>query len=708
MKCAGSAFANETLANQNETQLQSIGCQAIRRRALRTTRLLRRAHSEANRDRWYGRCIHPVKFDCPKVSKRSSDVEKRYLVTLSFDSKMPVFSRQGDLMSRFIIRLATLLSASLILAARCGANDGIEPPAPIGNNPLVQQALQAELIGDSELRTAKLREVLTNNGEDETARWHAGFVNFENRWIPARIAHQAVAESKPIAEYRLLRDQYSSSFDGQIWLARWCRSRKLADRERLHWFNVLKIDPSNKEARLRLTVQEFGGRLVTADELQQWKNLMRQHRESLDEWTPKMTRWLLTIEMAESASDNDGWNSMIKITDPTAVAAMEMLFDEQKHAAKKSIVLALGNIQEQNATDALIRIALKVKDPSLVDLVTNQLTQRSWFGYVPTMLSYLETPVKYQYSIRTWRNTVYGQWLATKENFHASVAYSKSFHSQVPVITRKNDDLRLNRSGYYPDTDNKKQLKAINKESSLQVQKISRMIAKVERGNRQRSNLNQRIYHVLETATGERLGSNPKDWWEWWADHNEYFIKEEKPEYYVHRSHHRETPVRISFISCFVAGTPVWTDCGPLPIEQLRVGDRVLSQDSDSGELGYKLVLDTTIRPASPTLRIRVGNESIDSTLGHPFWVVGQGWKMAKLLKVGDRLHSVNGGRVIDAIEPGEELPAYNLVVHETNNYFVSKQQILVHDNTPRDGSKQPLPGWMHTSDEKQEPMKTD
>lgn len=609
-------------------------------------------------------------------------------------------------MSRLIICLATLLSASLILAARCGANDGIEPPAPIGNNPLVQQALQAELIGDSELRTAKLRETLTNNGEDETARWHAGFVDFENRWIPARIAHQAVAESKPIAEYRLLRDQYSSSFDGQIWLARWCRSRKLVDRERLHWFNVLKIDPSNKEARLRLTVQEFGGRLVTADELQQWKHLMRQHRESLDEWTPKLTRWLRTIELAESASDNDGWNSMAKITDPTAVAAMEKAFDEQKHAAKKSIVLALGNIQEQNATDALVRIALKVNDPELVDLVAHQLTRRSWFGYVPTMLSYLETPVKYQYSIRTWRNNVFGQWLATKENLHASVSYSELFRSEVPLIVRNGKELRLIRSAFRPDF--KMQRATINNESSLQAQRISQMIADVERGNRQRSTFNQRIYHVLETATGERLGSNPKDWWEWWADYNEYFIKTEKPEFYVHRHDHRQTPVRNSLVSCFAAGTPVWTDCGPLPIELLRVGDRVLSQDPLSGELAYKLVLDTTIRPASPTLRIRVGNESIDSTLGHPFWVVGQGWKMAKLLKVGDRLHSVNGGHVIDAIEPGEELPAYNLVVHETNNYFVSKQQILVHDNTPRDGSKQPLPGWMHTSDEKQVPMKTD
>ena len=48
---------------------------------------------------------------------------------------------------------------------------------------------------------------------------------------------------------------------------------------------------------------------------------------------------------------------------------------------------------------------------------------------------------------------------------------------------------------------------------------------------------------------------------------------------------------------CLAAGTPVWTDQGLLAIEKISVGDRVLAQDIETGELGYKPVLRTTTRP---------------------------------------------------------------------------------------------------------------
>ena len=40
----------------------------------------------------------------------------------------------------------------------------------------------------------------------------------------------------------------------------------------------------------------------------------------------------------------------------------------------------------------------------------------------------------------------------------------------------------------------------------------------------------------------------------------------------------------------FVAGTLVRTDRGLIPIDKIRIGDRVLSQPEESGELAYKRV----------------------------------------------------------------------------------------------------------------------
>ncbi len=46
---------------------------------------------------------------------------------------------------------------------------------------------------------------------------------------------------------------------------------------------------------------------------------------------------------------------------------------------------------------------------------------------------------------------------------------------------------------------------------------------------------------------------------------------------------------------CFPAGTLVWTDKGMVPIEQIKVGDKVLSQPETGGEQCYKSVINTFV-----------------------------------------------------------------------------------------------------------------
>lgn len=45
----------------------------------------------------------------------------------------------------------------------------------------------------------------------------------------------------------------------------------------------------------------------------------------------------------------------------------------------------------------------------------------------------------------------------------------------------------------------------------------------------------------------------------------------------------------------FVAGTPVWTERGLVPIEQIKVGDKVLSKCDSTGEVAYKPVVRTFV-----------------------------------------------------------------------------------------------------------------
>ncbi|HEY3391930.1 MAG TPA: polymorphic toxin-type HINT domain-containing protein, partial [Lacipirellulaceae bacterium] len=193
-------------------------------------------------------------------------------------------------------------------------------------------------------------------------------------------------------------------------------------------------------------------------------------------------------------------------------------------------------------------------------------------------------------------------------------------------------------------------------------------------------------------VSGKDLGSEPRDWWNWWSEHNEYDLSQERPVYESSETSYELLP-SPQRCECFAAGTPVWTKTGQQPIETLEIGDLVLAQNVDTGELAYKPVLVRTIRPPSPILKISFGGEELRATRGHPFWVSGVGWRMAKEVASGAVLHCVTCAPRIEAIEPAGEARAYNLVVADFNTYFVGDSGILVHDNTRRKPTRATLPG---------------
>ena len=135
--------------------------------------------------------------------------------------------------------------------------------------------------------------------------------------------------------------------------------------------------------------------------------------------------------------------------------------------------------------------------------------------------------------------------------------------------------------------------------------------------------------------------------------------------------------------SCFVAGTPVITKSGTRPIEKLRIGDRVLSQDVETGELGFRVVQRTTLRPPRETVVLTFGSDKVQSTGGHNFWKAGGGWVKARDLKVGDRIRTPKGTATISHIAEGGARTTHNLVVEGFHTYFVGGSELLVQDVLP-------------------------
>lgn len=96
---------------------------------------------------------------------------------------------------------------------------------------------------------------------------------------------------------------------------------------------------------------------------------------------------------------------------------------------------------------------------------------------------------------------------------------------------------------------------------------------------------------------------------------------------------------------CFVAGTLVHTKEGMRPIEQIKVGDMVLSKPEDgSGAASYKRVTKTFVRQSEEVFLVEYalsGEEILRSlvvTSEHPFWVDRLGWTAARNLRAGHDL----------------------------------------------------------------------
>jgi intein/homing endonuclease len=80
--------------------------------------------------------------------------------------------------------------------------------------------------------------------------------------------------------------------------------------------------------------------------------------------------------------------------------------------------------------------------------------------------------------------------------------------------------------------------------------------------------------------------------------------------------------------------------------------------------------------------KLKVGNENIEVTSEHPFYVVGKNWVMAKDIKVGDKLKTSSKSELtISEINYNQvEIMVYNVEVNKNKNYFVTKSGVLVHN----------------------------
>jgi len=136
-------------------------------------------------------------------------------------------------------------------------------------------------------------------------------------------------------------------------------------------------------------------------------------------------------------------------------------------------------------------------------------------------------------------------------------------------------------------------------------QQLVNDVQMIERYNAPIKDLNGRIRQLLSGPAGSDLGDNRESWQKWYVDLLGYAVApqmaspetptmiEQVPIAFQPQAapfNIADGPVVVQAIrhSCFGAGTPVKTLTGLRPIESIRAGDLVLSQDGRTGELSYQ------------------------------------------------------------------------------------------------------------------------
>ena len=138
--------------------------------------------------------------------------------------------------------------------------------------------------------------------------------------------------------------------------------------------------------------------------------------------------------------------------------------------------------------------------------------------------------------------------------------------------------------------------------------------------------------------------------------------------------------------NCFVAGTKVLTDEGEKNIEDIEVGDMVLAKDENDpdGQTAYKEVTNLFRNQRDDIIKLHVGEQVIETTDNHPFWVEGKGWVFADELQIGDKLQKADGSNLtidkVEFVKLDEPVTVYNFTVEDYHTYYVTDIGIWVHN----------------------------
>ncbi len=588
---------------------------------------------------------------------------------------------------------------SCLLLGCCGTLTAAAKPAEDGaSRNEVSAVLSRESAGPD---SATDRRSLLENDRSEAAApetwWQSGFLQAGGTWVSFD-APSGTADPV-LKKYRIWRAAAAATAADQLKLADRCRDAGLNDQERAHLARgLLAGDASSPERILtRLGYRQVGNQWFTPAELRTLENEFQMTMKAWRKLQPRLEGLALRLEGTPKQRER-ALAELKSLATISRLSVLEQYLAPSSESAALAIVNTVGELESYRASQTLARLAISSPWKSAQQEAIKALERRPLEHYVPVVLSTLQTPISSRFNIDVRSNDsvarpsvdIEMRMLLAREGRSRIQAAGLRFVDHRPLITRPNTGGAVTQSDVVSVPDD---VRAVSDFVYLTM-------SRAEELNDQTEELNRRAGKVLAAISGEPESANPRTWWNWWDRITGVDWSYDKPVDYEYQEQEVTRPYAL-FVpgrdanarSCLAAGTPVWTDQGMVAIEKILPGDRVLSKDVETGELAYKPVLHTTRRSDAGLRKVSVQADTFLSSLGHNFWISGEGWKRINQLRTRARAHTVTGTAMMEAEDVEEKGDVFNLIVADFHTYFVGKAMVLSHDVLPPNPTDCLVPG---------------
>lgn len=603
------------------------------------------------------------------------------------------------------------------------------------------QGLQAERLG----HLAKAMLIEPGNG---LARGLAGLVQFRGRWLTPMAVGEAARENPQdaaaLAEYNarrapidqrvaddeakadkirkqgnpakayvlLARSRHAVAKD-RLELGLWCEKAGLKGEAEAELVTATQLDPKLDLAWKYLGFVRINGRWVSSNQIAADKAEAKAQADANAHWAPLLRKWKGWLK--EKGRRDEAIKQLDEVNDPRAIPAVVRVLGDGSEDQQQWAVRIFDRIETPDSSRALAMLAVFSPSESIRERAIAILKRRPANDYVEMLVGMIRSPTTYTVNNPQLAPGTRGVLVVNAPRFQIEISYEapapfvldESFRGVVlygsdgrplsaitgmqmdaasfavrntsPSVLLRPENLLSFRS---PEPNSMALINQANLKSQAAKEALASDIQTVEQTNTQIRLSNHLIGNALkELVDAPDLKDDEDGWNRWWYDKAGYeYTPPEKV--YVYQEVPSIPPPVLQ--SCFVAGTAVRTMNGPRPIEAIRPGERVLSQNIETGSLDFQPVTTVYHNPPIKTVRLTLDNgESIVPSIYHRFWIAGKGWALARDLKAGDVLRSLDGLLKVATVEAGATVPVFNLDVARNHTYYVGNHDALVHDNTP-------------------------